>query len=248
MHGPRRRTVRCRRCRSATRRARTSARSPGCGSTTVPSPPCTTSKRRCSGTEFTADVLAGLRDAYGTGAGMADAFGRWLERVLGSHGLVVYDAADPAAKPLVADLFRREIEHAGETAQLAAAAGAALTERGYHAQVTPAGRQCRAVPPQSAGASRFAATATASWSATGPTRPRRCSSRCALRPRRSARTCCCARWCRTRSSPRSVTSPARASWPIWASCAACMPPSASRCRSSSRAPRPRCSTPTPCAS
>jgi bacillithiol biosynthesis cysteine-adding enzyme BshC len=89
------------------------------------------------GTEFTAEILAALRETYCAGAGMADAFGQWLERILGPHGLVVYDAADPAAKPLVADLFTREIQHAGETSQLAAAAGAALTERGYHAQVTP---------------------------------------------------------------------------------------------------------------
>ena len=42
------------------------------------------------------------------GRGMADAFGRWLERVLGPHGLVVYDASDPAAKPLArADLRAR---------------------------------------------------------------------------------------------------------------------------------------------
>ena len=35
------------------------------------------------------------------------------------------------------NLFIREIEHVGETSRLAAAAGAALTARGYHAQVTP---------------------------------------------------------------------------------------------------------------
>jgi bacillithiol biosynthesis cysteine-adding enzyme BshC len=50
---------------------------------------------------------------------------------------VVFDASDQAAKPLVSGLFAREIERAGETSRLAAAAGAALTKRGYHAQVTP---------------------------------------------------------------------------------------------------------------
>ena len=68
---------------------------------------------------------------------MADAFARWLEEVLGPRGLIVYDASDPAAKPLVANVFARELEHAGETARLAARAGTALQERGYHAQVTP---------------------------------------------------------------------------------------------------------------
>ena len=85
-------------------------------------------------TEFTSAVLDGLRGAYRPGAGMADAFGRWLEGLLGSRGLVVYDASDPGAKPLLADLFAREVEHAGETSRLAAEAGAALESRGYHAQ------------------------------------------------------------------------------------------------------------------
>ena len=88
-------------------------------------------------TEFTPALLETLRGAYDPGTGMADAFGRWMESLLGSRGLVVYNAADPAAKPLVADLFAREIERAGETARLAAEAGAAMETRGYTAQVTP---------------------------------------------------------------------------------------------------------------
>jgi bacillithiol biosynthesis cysteine-adding enzyme BshC len=86
-------------------------------------------------TEFRDALLADLRSAYAPGVGMADAFGRVLERVLGDRGLVVYDASDPAAKPLVGDLFARELSAPGQTAKLAAAAGAELTARGYHAQV-----------------------------------------------------------------------------------------------------------------
>ena len=89
-------------------------------------------------TEFTRELLASLRQAYAPGEGMAVAFGRWLESVLGAQGLVVYDASDPAAKPLVAELFAREIEHRGETTRLAADAGQALQAAGYHAQVAPA--------------------------------------------------------------------------------------------------------------
>lgn len=87
-------------------------------------------------TEFTPALLGGLRAAYRPGAGMADAFGRWLESVLGARGLVVFDAADPAAKPLAASVFAREIEHAGDTSRLALDAGHALEARGYHAQAT----------------------------------------------------------------------------------------------------------------
>jgi bacillithiol biosynthesis cysteine-adding enzyme BshC len=77
-----------------------------------------------------------LRSIYTPGSGMADAFGTWLERVLGGRGLVVYDAADPAAKPLACDLFARELTMPGETGRRAAAAGADLVARGYHSQVS----------------------------------------------------------------------------------------------------------------
>ncbi len=87
-------------------------------------------------TEFTGPLLEDLRASYEPGVGMADAFGGWLGRVLGPHGLVVYNSADPATKPLVRDLFAHEIHH-GDAVQLAAEAGEALRAAGYHAQVTP---------------------------------------------------------------------------------------------------------------
>ena len=87
--------------------------------------------------DFTDWVLSGLRAAYRPGVGMADAFARWLEGLLGPHGLVVFDSADPAAKPLVADVFGRELSSPGRTAALAAAAGEALAARGHAPQVVP---------------------------------------------------------------------------------------------------------------
>jgi len=88
-------------------------------------------------TEFSEWLMSSLRAAYRPGVGMADAFARWLETLLGPHGLVVYDSSDPAAKPLVADLFARELAAAGRTATLAKAAGDALTARGHQPQVIP---------------------------------------------------------------------------------------------------------------
>ena len=88
-------------------------------------------------TEFTAGLLDTLADAYRPGRGVAEAFARLLDAVLGPHGLVVYDASDPAAKTFAAPVFRRELEHPGRTARLAAEAGQGLAARGYHAQVTP---------------------------------------------------------------------------------------------------------------
>ena len=93
--------------------------------------------RALPATEFTPWLSEIVRAAYAPGHGVAESFGRILDAVLGLHGLVVYDASDRAAKPLVAELFARELEHPGRTALLAARAGADLVSRGYHMQVTP---------------------------------------------------------------------------------------------------------------
>lgn len=87
-------------------------------------------------TEFRSEIIDTLRDCYQPGAGMAGAFGRWIESVLGPHGLVVYDSSDPAAKPLARDVFVKEVSQPGTTAQIAARAGEALVAKGYHAQAT----------------------------------------------------------------------------------------------------------------
>jgi bacillithiol biosynthesis cysteine-adding enzyme BshC len=88
-------------------------------------------------TEFTEPLLVQLAAHYGDGVSLARAFAGWIDALLGPLGLVVYDAADPATKPLVAPLFARELSAPGETSRLAAAAGAALDAAGYKAQVTP---------------------------------------------------------------------------------------------------------------
>ena len=88
-------------------------------------------------TEFTAEVIDELDAAYAEGTRLVEAFARWLDRLAGAAGLVVFDASDPAAKPLVQSLFADELRRSGETARQAAAAGAALTASGYHAQVEP---------------------------------------------------------------------------------------------------------------
>jgi len=86
-------------------------------------------------TDFRTWLMAGLRRAYAPGVGIADAFGRWLEQVLGDRGLVVYDSSDPASKPLVSPVFSKELSTPGQTVRLAALAGSDLVARGYHAQV-----------------------------------------------------------------------------------------------------------------
>jgi bacillithiol biosynthesis cysteine-adding enzyme BshC len=87
-------------------------------------------------TEFTSQLLADLRKTYSVGTGTADAFARWLETVLGHRGLIVFDGADPDAKPLAAGIFAHELQNPGEASRLAADAGEKLKTLGYHAQVT----------------------------------------------------------------------------------------------------------------
>jgi bacillithiol biosynthesis cysteine-adding enzyme BshC len=88
--------------------------------------------------EFHGDLISGLRETFAEGAHTSEAFARLLDRVLGDHGLVVYDASDLSAKPLAREVFVRELSTAGETARRAAAAGARLDAQGYYAQVEPA--------------------------------------------------------------------------------------------------------------
>lgn len=86
--------------------------------------------------EFKAAIIESLRTAYAPGVGMATAFGKWLEEVLGPHGLVVYDSSDAAAKVLAREVFVKEVSQPGHTARIAATAGEALVAKGYHAQAT----------------------------------------------------------------------------------------------------------------
>ena len=103
-------------------------------------------------TDFTESVVAAAAAAWRPGVRMGDAFGRWLESLLGPHGLVVFESADPAAKPFVADLFARELQVPGRTSALAAAAGQELAARGHQPQVVP--------PPESVALFRLDGTRT----------------------------------------------------------------------------------------
>jgi bacillithiol biosynthesis cysteine-adding enzyme BshC len=89
-------------------------------------------------TEFTAELLATLRRCYRPGETMAGAFARWMDALLGPHGLVIFESNDPAAKPFVADVFAEELAHPGRTARLAREGGAAMAAAGHPPQIEPA--------------------------------------------------------------------------------------------------------------
>jgi bacillithiol biosynthesis cysteine-adding enzyme BshC len=87
--------------------------------------------------EFRGELLAGLRQSYKPGASMATAFAGWLDQLLGPHGMVVFEANDPAAKPLVAEVFAGELEHPSRTADLVREAGVSMQRLGHEPQVVP---------------------------------------------------------------------------------------------------------------
>jgi bacillithiol biosynthesis cysteine-adding enzyme BshC len=89
--------------------------------------------------EFTAEVIAALARRYRPGAGLAEAFAGWFDDLLGRQGLVVFDAADRAVKPLVADVFRDTLRQPARAIALARDAGQALRGLGYTPQVEAAG-------------------------------------------------------------------------------------------------------------
>ena len=86
-------------------------------------------------TEFTADLISELRQAYSPGVSMSEAFARVLDRTLGELGVVVFECSDRTAKPLASEIFAHEVTHPGRTWSLAGEAGQQLASRGYHTQV-----------------------------------------------------------------------------------------------------------------
>ena len=88
--------------------------------------------------EFRGELLAGMRRAYKPGASMSTAFAGWLDELLGPHGLVVFEADDRTAKPLVADVFAKELEQPARTADTVREAGASMQRLGHAPQVVPA--------------------------------------------------------------------------------------------------------------
>src|SRR5262249_5551203 len=79
-----------------------------------------------------------LRKHYRPGTRLATAFALWIEELLGQHGLVVFESADPAGRALVKDVFAHELADPGLTSRLARMAGAAMTTLGHKPQVEPA--------------------------------------------------------------------------------------------------------------
>lgn len=86
---------------------------------------------------FTTGLLDRLSRHYRPGIGVGRAFAGLMDDLFGAEGLVVFEAYDPAAKPLVADLFASELDHPGRTASLANDAARAMQAMGHAPQLEP---------------------------------------------------------------------------------------------------------------
>jgi bacillithiol biosynthesis cysteine-adding enzyme BshC len=88
-------------------------------------------------TAFSGELRETLTRCYAPGRSVADAYARFIEHLLGRHGLVVFESADAAAKPFAAELFAAELRHPGRSTQLAIAAGERSRALGFPPQVVP---------------------------------------------------------------------------------------------------------------
>lgn len=92
---------------------------------------------RLPATEYTAPLRDALERCYTPGTTLTRAFARLLDELLGGEGLVVFEADDPAAKPLVSGIFQRELSHPCEAASLARAGGERMAGAGHAPQIIP---------------------------------------------------------------------------------------------------------------
>ena len=184
-----------------------------------------------------ADLRARLRAGHRHGRARSAAGWSGARRPRAGRLRRVGSGLQAARRPGVRARARRR---PGETVKLAAARRRGLAARGYHAQVQAQDDGLALFHLDGGAARRSASRTAASSSATTRyrARPRSCRKPRepgGVQPERAA----AADRAGHALPDRSVTSPARASWPISASCAASTSTSACRCRSCIRARRRR---------
>lgn len=86
-------------------------------------------------TEFKADILGSLSEAYQPGRSYVEAFGRWMTLLFKSRGLVLIDAGHPRLKEMGRDVFYREIADGSPSTRQAVAASERLRQAGYEPQI-----------------------------------------------------------------------------------------------------------------
>lgn len=85
--------------------------------------------------EFKADVIEHLADAYRPGRSLVEAFARWMTRLFSSSGLIFMDAGHPTFRALGKEVFYREIAEESPSTQAALATSEKLRRAGYDEQI-----------------------------------------------------------------------------------------------------------------
>jgi bacillithiol biosynthesis cysteine-adding enzyme BshC len=86
-------------------------------------------------TEFKAEIIGALSEAYAPGRSYVEAFARWMTRLFKSRGLIFIDASHPRLKDMGKDVFYREIAGESPSTRQAVAASERLRQAGYEAQI-----------------------------------------------------------------------------------------------------------------
>jgi bacillithiol biosynthesis cysteine-adding enzyme BshC len=85
--------------------------------------------------EFKAEILDHLSEAYEPGRSFVEAFARWMTRLFKSYGLILIDASHPRLKEMGRDIFYHEIAEESPSTQQAIATSQRLRQAGYDTQI-----------------------------------------------------------------------------------------------------------------
>jgi len=87
-------------------------------------------------TEFTRSVVRELSECYQPGEYFADAFACWMHHLLKGTGIVLLNPSHPDIKQMAVPVFRQALERRDEVITTLRERSNALTQAGYHNQVT----------------------------------------------------------------------------------------------------------------
>ena len=85
--------------------------------------------------EFKADIIEHLADAYRPGRSWVEAFARWMTRLFASSGLIFLDPAHPSFRAMGKEVFFREIAEESPSTRAARATSERLRLAGYEEQI-----------------------------------------------------------------------------------------------------------------
>jgi bacillithiol biosynthesis cysteine-adding enzyme BshC len=92
-------------------------------------------KELTTDSEFKAEVIGQLSEAYEPGRSFVESFARWMTRLFKSAGLIFIDPSHPRLKEMGKEVFCREIASESPSTREAVAASERLRRAGYSAQV-----------------------------------------------------------------------------------------------------------------